>query len=142
MLLSHRMTHTLGRNSLDEGSARRRNLCLIAHNIHNRQTVLPAAGFEPAIPARERPQTHAVDCVATAAGCLHPGMGVSLPSAHASVNPRLHFRVTNLSRKRGALPSALLDVLTLASRIFHVQILNQIKLPRMGGACCTAFLVI
>jgi hypothetical protein len=32
---------------------------------------MPPAGFEPAIPASERPQNHAVDRVATAIGTPH-----------------------------------------------------------------------
>ena len=32
-----------------------------AHNTHNRQTSMPPLEFEPAIPARERPQNHALD---------------------------------------------------------------------------------
>ena len=34
------------------------DLCLTTHNTHNRQTSIPSAGFEPAIQASERPQTH------------------------------------------------------------------------------------
>ena len=38
------------------------------HKIHNRQISVPSAGFEPAIPASERPQNHSVDRAATAIG--------------------------------------------------------------------------
>jgi len=31
---------------------------------------MPLAGFKPAIPASEQPQTHALDCVATRIGLL------------------------------------------------------------------------
>ena len=37
---------------------------------YSRQTSMPPAGFEPAIPARERPQTHALDHAATGIGTL------------------------------------------------------------------------
>jgi len=47
---------TLGRTPLDEGSARRRDLYLTTLNIHKKQTW----GFEPAIPASDRPQTYAL----------------------------------------------------------------------------------
>jgi hypothetical protein len=40
------------------------------HNTHNRQTSMPPAGFEPAIPAGERLQTHALDRSATGIGFL------------------------------------------------------------------------
>ena len=53
---------TLGRTPLDEWSARRRDLYLATHNTHKRQ---PPAGFEPAIPAGERRQTHALGRAAT-----------------------------------------------------------------------------
>ena len=61
---THRHT-TLVRTPLDDGSATRRDICLITHNIHKRQTSVSPAGFEPAIPASERPQTDALDRVAT-----------------------------------------------------------------------------
>jgi hypothetical protein len=59
---------TLGRTPLDEGSARRRDLCLTRHNTHKRQISIPSPGFEPTIPASKRPQTHALDRVATGIG--------------------------------------------------------------------------
>ena len=62
------MVNTLGRTPLDEGAARRRELYVTAHNTHKRQTSMPPAGFEPAIPASERPQTHALDRVTTEIG--------------------------------------------------------------------------
>jgi len=37
-------------------------------NNHNRQISMPSAGFEPAIPASELPQTHALDRAATGIG--------------------------------------------------------------------------
>ena len=59
---------TVGRTPLDEWSARRRNLYLTTHNTHNRQTSMPPVGFEPTISAGERPQTYALDRVATEIG--------------------------------------------------------------------------
>ena len=64
-LLSHSRRTTLGRTPLDEGSTRRRDLYVTTHNIHNRQTSISPAGFEPAIPVSELPQTHALDRTAT-----------------------------------------------------------------------------
>jgi hypothetical protein len=40
------------------------------HNTYKRQTPIPPAGFEPAIPVNERPQTHALDGTATGIGRL------------------------------------------------------------------------
>ena len=54
--LDHTQCHTtVGRTPLYEGSARHRNLYLMIHNTHKSQTPVPPAGFEPAIPASERP---------------------------------------------------------------------------------------
>ena len=67
---THTHTHTqtqttLVKTPLDEWSVRRRELYLTTHNTHNRQTTMPSAGIEPAIPLNEHPQTHALDCAAT-----------------------------------------------------------------------------
>ena len=59
---------TLCKTPRDEWSARRRDIFLITHNTHNRQTSVPPPGFEPAIPASERPQTYALDRAATQIG--------------------------------------------------------------------------
>ena len=40
------------------------------HNTHTRRTSMPSAGFEPAIPAIEQPQTYALDGTATEIGFL------------------------------------------------------------------------
>jgi hypothetical protein len=50
----------IGRTSLEELSARRRDLYLTTHNTQHRQTSMPAAGLEPTIPASKRPYTHAL----------------------------------------------------------------------------------
>ena len=60
------LRHTvLDRTSLNEWSARLRDLDLTTHN-YNRHKSIPPAGFEPAISVSERPQTHALDRAATA----------------------------------------------------------------------------
>ena len=59
---------TFRRTPLEEWSVRRRDLYLSTHNTQKRQTSMPSAGFEPAIPASERPQTHALDRAATGIG--------------------------------------------------------------------------
>ena len=56
---------TLGRTPLDEWSARSRDVCLTAYNTHERHTSVSLAGFEPATPASERPQTSTLDHLAT-----------------------------------------------------------------------------
>jgi len=68
----HTHTHTraraLGRTSLYEGSARRRDFYLTTNNTHNIQTSMPRAGFEPASPASERPP---LNRATTATGTLN-----------------------------------------------------------------------
>jgi len=64
----HTQWHKLGRTPLDEGSALRRNLYLTTHNTHKRQKSMTPAGLEPAIPASQRPPTHALDRAITAIG--------------------------------------------------------------------------
>ena len=61
---------TVGRTPLVERSARRRDLYLTTHNTHNRLTSMPPVGFEPTISAGERPQTYALDRMATGTGML------------------------------------------------------------------------
>jgi len=48
---THTHTHTIGWTALDEGSVRRKDLLQTTHNTYKRQTSVPPAGFEPAIPA-------------------------------------------------------------------------------------------
>jgi len=69
-------THTHGKTPQDEGSARRRGFCTCTANTTFTRD--PAA-FEPAIPVSERPQTCALDRVATGIG-LREYLGVD-PSA-------------------------------------------------------------
>ena len=59
----------LDRTPPDEWSARRKHLYLITH--HSQETDLHApAGFEPVIPACERPQTHALTRGTTGISCI------------------------------------------------------------------------
>ena len=74
---------TFGRTSLNKLAARRRDLYLTIHNIHKRQTSMSPAGFEPTIPASERPHTHALDRAATGIGLKHfngPIIFIGLPN--------------------------------------------------------------
>ena len=65
VLLSHSdIQHSL-KNTLDERSARRRDFDLTAQQ--SQQTFIPPVVFEPAIRARERPQTHALGWFYTSA---------------------------------------------------------------------------
>jgi hypothetical protein len=54
--------NTLGRTLPVECSVRRWDLYLTTYNIHDRQTSMSQAEFEPTIPASKRPQTHTLDC--------------------------------------------------------------------------------
>jgi len=57
-----------GRNPQDEWAVRSRELYLTTHTMHKRQTSMSPSGFKPAIPSSERPQTDALDRVATDIG--------------------------------------------------------------------------
>ena len=66
---THRQTHTRQDSSGREIDPSHRPLPDNAqHNIHKRHTSMPTAGFEPAIPANEQPQTLASDRAATGIG--------------------------------------------------------------------------
>jgi len=67
---------TPSRTPLDEWSARLRDYPT-AHNKHKGQTSMSFAGFGPAIPTGERPQTHALDRAAA---------GTGLPSSCCSIS--------------------------------------------------------
>jgi hypothetical protein len=67
---------TIGRTPLEEWSARRREIYLTKNDTYKRQTSMPSAGFEPAIPASERLQTHALDRTAT--GVIPPSTVTTL----------------------------------------------------------------
>ena len=56
------------RTSLDVLPFRRNDIYLTTHNTRNRQASMPPAGFEPAIPTSELPQTYALDHAATGIG--------------------------------------------------------------------------
>ena len=49
-------------------AARYTDLYLTILNTHKSQTSMQQAGFEPTVPTSERPQTHALDHVATGTG--------------------------------------------------------------------------
>jgi len=62
------LRHSTGcRTPLDEWSGRRRDE---TDRKHKRQTSMPPEGFEPSIPASERPQTHVLDRTATGIGLV------------------------------------------------------------------------
>jgi len=66
--LSHSDTpHSVGLLWTNE-QPNRRKLYLTTLNTHNRQTSMSSAGFEPIIPANERPQNHSLDGAATGIG--------------------------------------------------------------------------
>jgi len=53
---THIQTHSI--DSCRRGIGRRREKYLTQHNTHKRQLSMSPAGFEPAIPASQRAQTH------------------------------------------------------------------------------------
>jgi hypothetical protein len=59
---------TVGRTTLDEWSAIRRDLYLTAQTLTTYKHPCPTMGFKPTISAGERPQTYALDSAATGTG--------------------------------------------------------------------------
>jgi len=69
MIFNHTQRRTtVGRTPPNDWSACRKELNVITHNTHNRQTFMPPVGFEPKISAGEQPQTYVLDRVATGTG--------------------------------------------------------------------------
>jgi len=68
-LITFSVTCTLGRIPPDEGSARRRDVYMTAHNIHTRPASMSPEKFEPAILTGERPQTHPLHRAAAGIRC-------------------------------------------------------------------------
>ena len=67
-ILDHTQRRTrLGRSPLDEWSARRRDLYLTTHNIHNRHQC-PRWDSNPTVSAGKRPHAYALDCAETGTG--------------------------------------------------------------------------
>jgi hypothetical protein len=56
---------------------------LITHNTHKRQTSIPLAGFEPSIPASERPQNNALVHAATGTCSQSLSSAELVQSAHS-----------------------------------------------------------
>ena len=59
---------TLGWTPVHEWWVHRSCLCMSTYDTHRSQTSMSPAGFEPAIPASERSQTHALDRASTGTG--------------------------------------------------------------------------
>ena len=89
-------TQTIGRTPLDKELTRSKDLSLTTRNIQKRVTSIPSEGFEPTIPAIERPQTHhALDRVATGIGTV-AFMGVNLVLCPKRSLRVLEFRCTGV----------------------------------------------
>ena len=74
---------TLVVTPLDEWSARHRDLSLTTHNTPKRQTSMTPPGFEPTIPASERPQINALDRASIGIGLAYcPALGLSGLALH------------------------------------------------------------
>lgn len=60
---------TLDRTPLEELSARRRDRCRTKYITRKKQTSMPSAGLEPAVPVCKRPKTHTLDRAAAFLTC-------------------------------------------------------------------------
>ena len=122
--LDHTQRRTaVGRNPLDEWSARRRDLYLTTHNTHNRQTSMPPVGFELTISTGERPQFYVLDRAATGTGnryiyntCIFLSAlwspWHSIPVLLPDINSVCYFDVTSAERPASfILPDVLVLIL-------------------------------
>ena len=76
---------TVSRTPPDEWSACRKDFYLKTLNTHKTQTSVPPAGFESAVPIRERPQIHTSDDAVT-------GIGFRAVTGTWSVNMYAHSK--------------------------------------------------
>jgi len=87
----HSRHTTLSRTPLDKWSARRKDLYLTKHNTHNTEIVIFQAGFEDAILASERPQTHTQDRAASGTcGVLLMTTKIKTVRAHPHYSSDVH----------------------------------------------------
>jgi len=95
MFLDHTQRRTtVGRTSLDEWSARRRDLYLTTHNTHNRQTTMPPVGFEPTISVGKRPQTYALERAATGTGSYYTIYIINYVKINGGIKFKMFLLVT------------------------------------------------
>ena len=90
---------TLDGTPLDEWSAHRRDLYLTTRNICKRQTATTPAGFERAILASQRLQTHALDRADTGFGTRSTGLVWSVIGISPWRNTQARLPGTQLSPK-------------------------------------------
>jgi hypothetical protein len=89
--LDHTQRHiTIGTTPLDKWSAHHRDLYLTTHNTHNTQTSMHPVGFEPKIPAVERPQIYALGRAATGTGNM---MYIKNIQCYLTPIPCIHFPI-------------------------------------------------
>jgi hypothetical protein len=89
---------TFGRTPVDGWSAWSRDLYPKTHNTHKRQTSVPAAGFEPTIPASEPPQTHVLDGAANGIGLRMVVTGENQNTLKTPLSVPLGFTYTKIPR--------------------------------------------
>jgi ferredoxin len=104
-------THTLGRTPLDEWSAP------LSYNTQRPQkkSTLPA-GFEPAIPTSEQPQTHAIDRATTGIG-------------HGNINVFSFFRQTMLLRRSQHYQKHFIVYVVYSVTLLRLSVKNTMKGP-------------
>jgi hypothetical protein len=85
---SHSHTPHLVEFHWTSGQLRCRELYLKTHHTHNRQTLIPPAGFEPAIPGTARPQNYVLPL-----GQRHRQSSRSVPNIRQQTLPFLFFPI-------------------------------------------------
>jgi len=130
VLRSHSDTHTHTHTRYD--SSRRAigpsQRLLITHNIHNRQTSMPPAGIETAIPESKRSQTDALDRAST-----RINQWITYFDVFLTVHHSIDFSKYQLSAQSVRSPPA---YSTAAYRGWRYQRLWWYNWPSWGWAAC------
>ena len=87
-------------------------------NTHNRQTSMPPVGFEPTIPASERPQTHALDRAATGTGWKFLHTYIIRSSSHSEASCYIAFTGDNVKNTRSCASTPSICLLDLDKNKF------------------------
>jgi hypothetical protein len=99
------------------------------HNTHKRQTSMPPAGFESAIPVSERPQTHALDRAATGIDTVDGNANMNNSGGRKRMYSSTGLRATCFTRGRKRLRVLSLRVTVDENR--HLRILTPVKVHRI-----------
>jgi len=115
---------TFSRTPLKEWSVRCRDLYLTRQNTHKIRISMFLEGFEPTMPASERPQTHTIDGATTEMSCLF----LSTPNLHNDLEFFSYFFLQNWASKLHVLYNAFALSEGIIFSILHNSLQDQSQL--------------